>query len=86
MKAPPQPTTPLTHCQFRLKYLSWNAAGYDPVDIDACTARGIFVSHTPSAVDNVRVIAIANVCMRFTIMQHLGHCRRCCHLDLVVIP
>ncbi|CDS03194.1 hypothetical protein LRAMOSA00596 [Lichtheimia ramosa] len=36
----------------KLKYISWNAAGYDPVDIDACTARGIFVSNTPSAVDN----------------------------------
>ncbi|KAL8813939.1 MAG: hypothetical protein Q9191_008586, partial [Dirinaria sp. TL-2023a] len=27
-------------------------AGYDQIDISACTAAGIHVSHTPTAVDN----------------------------------
>ncbi|KAI8146007.1 D-isomer specific 2-hydroxyacid dehydrogenase [Fennellomyces sp. T-0311] len=34
-----------------VKFLCYNAAGYDGVDIDSCTARGIRVSNTPAAVD-----------------------------------
>ncbi|WVO12898.1 hypothetical protein L204_100506 [Cryptococcus depauperatus] len=35
-----------------VKYICHNGAGYDQIDIDACTARGIQVSHTPQAVDD----------------------------------
>ncbi|KAK7964113.1 D-isomer specific 2-hydroxyacid dehydrogenase [Apiospora saccharicola] len=35
-----------------LKYICHNGAGYDSIDIAACTARGIGVSHTPHAVDD----------------------------------
>ncbi|KAK6579542.1 hypothetical protein PZA11_007778 [Diplocarpon coronariae] len=35
-----------------LKYICHNGAGYDNIDIDACTARGIQVSSTPVAVNS----------------------------------
>ncbi|OXB34463.1 hypothetical protein LQV05_002874 [Cryptococcus neoformans] len=35
-----------------VKYICHNGAGYDQIDIAACTARGIQVSHTPQAVDD----------------------------------
>ncbi|KAH7326332.1 D-isomer specific 2-hydroxyacid dehydrogenase [Stachybotrys elegans] len=35
-----------------LKYISHNGAGYDTIDVDACTSRGIRVSNTPTAVDD----------------------------------
>ncbi|ODM18707.1 hypothetical protein SI65_05324 [Aspergillus cristatus] len=35
-----------------LKYICHNGAGYDNVDIDACTKKGIAVSSTPVAVNN----------------------------------
>ncbi|KXN85302.1 Putative 2-hydroxyacid dehydrogenase UNK4.10 [Leucoagaricus sp. SymC.cos] len=35
-----------------LKWIAHNGAGYDPVDVRACKARGIFVSNTPGAVDD----------------------------------
>ncbi|KAK4215292.1 D-isomer specific 2-hydroxyacid dehydrogenase [Rhypophila decipiens] len=34
-----------------LRYICHNGAGYDQVDIQACTARGVLVSNTPTAVD-----------------------------------
>lgn len=34
------------------KYIAHNGAGYDNVDVDACTRRGIAVSSTPGAVDD----------------------------------
>ncbi|KAH9905891.1 hypothetical protein F4778DRAFT_682848 [Xylariomycetidae sp. FL2044] len=34
------------------KYIAHNGAGYDNVDVDACTARQIAVSATPGAVDD----------------------------------
>ncbi|WVR08672.1 hypothetical protein IAU60_005730 [Kwoniella sp. DSM 27419] len=34
-----------------VKYICHNGAGYDQIDIAAATARGIEVSHTPTAVD-----------------------------------
>lgn len=34
-----------------VKYITHNGAGYDNIDIAACTARGISVSHTPQAVN-----------------------------------
>ncbi|KAH6675279.1 D-isomer specific 2-hydroxyacid dehydrogenase [Plectosphaerella plurivora] len=34
-----------------LKYICHNGAGYDNIDVAACTARGIQVSNTPRAVD-----------------------------------
>jgi glyoxylate reductase len=42
-----------------LKYICHNGAGYDNIDVSACTARGILVSSTPIAVDN----ATADVAM-----------------------
>jgi hypothetical protein len=35
-----------------LRFVCHNGAGYDQVDVQACTARGIRVSNTPSAVDD----------------------------------
>ncbi|KAI5855706.1 glyoxylate reductase [Tricharina praecox] len=35
-----------------LKYLCHNGAGYDQVDVAACTAKGIRVSNVPTAVDD----------------------------------
>ncbi|EYE99080.1 D-mandelate dehydrogenase-like dehydrogenase [Aspergillus ruber CBS 135680] len=35
-----------------LKYICHNGAGYDNVDVDACTQKGIAVSSTPVAVNN----------------------------------
>ncbi|CAP61230.1 uncharacterized protein PODANS_3_1850 [Podospora anserina S mat+] len=35
-----------------LRFLCHNGAGYDQVDVHACTARGIRVSNTPTAVDD----------------------------------
>ncbi|VUC37658.1 unnamed protein product [Clonostachys rosea] len=33
------------------KYICHNGAGYDQIDVGACTERGIHVSHTPGAVN-----------------------------------
>ncbi|KAM0751351.1 hypothetical protein T439DRAFT_313684 [Meredithblackwellia eburnea MCA 4105] len=35
-----------------VKWIAHHGAGYDDVDVAACTAKGIQVSHTPSAVDD----------------------------------
>lgn len=35
-----------------LKYICHNGAGYDQIDVPACTARGIRVSNVPTAVDD----------------------------------
>ena len=35
-----------------LRFICHNGAGYDQVDVPACTARGIRVSNTPTAVDD----------------------------------
>ncbi|KAK0666456.1 putative 2-hydroxyacid dehydrogenase [Cercophora samala] len=35
-----------------LRFLCHNGAGYDQVDVQACTARGVRVSNTPTAVDD----------------------------------
>ncbi|RPA97320.1 hypothetical protein L873DRAFT_1691273 [Choiromyces venosus 120613-1] len=42
-----------------VKFLCHNGAGYDQIDVEPCTARGILVSHTPGAVND----ATANVAM-----------------------
>ncbi|KAG0134691.1 hypothetical protein HOY82DRAFT_206242 [Tuber indicum] len=42
-----------------VKFICHNGAGYDQIDIEPCTARGILVAHTPGAVNN----ATANVAM-----------------------
>jgi glyoxylate reductase len=52
----------------RIKFVCHNGAGYDQIDVAACTARGIAVSNTPGAVD----AATANVAM----MLMLGALRR----------
>lgn len=35
-----------------LKYICHNGAGYDNINVEACTQRGIRISSTPIAVDN----------------------------------
>ncbi|GAM88474.1 hypothetical protein ANO11243_065070 [Dothideomycetidae sp. 11243] len=35
-----------------LRFIAHCAAGYDQIDVSACAARGIAVSHTPGAVDD----------------------------------
>lgn len=35
-----------------LRFLCHNGAGYDQIDVPACTARGVRVSNTPTAVDD----------------------------------
>jgi len=35
-----------------LKYICHNGAGYDNIDVDACTSRGLKISSTPIAVDD----------------------------------
>ncbi|GAD96498.1 hypothetical protein MYCGRDRAFT_83867 [Paecilomyces variotii No. 5] len=35
-----------------VKFICHNGAGYDNIDISACTARGILVSHAPKVVDD----------------------------------
>lgn len=35
-----------------VKWIAHNGAGYDPVDVHACKARGIYLSNTPVAVDD----------------------------------
>lgn len=35
-----------------VQYLCHNGAGYDQIDIEACTKRKIAVSNTPGAVDD----------------------------------
>ncbi|KAI1075599.1 glyoxylate reductase [Whalleya microplaca] len=35
-----------------LRFICHNGAGYDQIDVGACRARGIRVSHTPAAVDD----------------------------------
>lgn len=35
-----------------LRYIAHNGAGYDNIDVFACTERGILISSTPIAVDN----------------------------------
>ncbi|OWP06264.1 hypothetical protein B2J93_2502 [Marssonina coronariae] len=36
----------------KLKFICHNGAGYDQIDVNACTARGIRVSNVPTAVDD----------------------------------
>ncbi|KIK09206.1 hypothetical protein K443DRAFT_671690 [Laccaria amethystina LaAM-08-1] len=36
----------------KVKWIAHNGAGYDPVDVHACIARGIYLSNTPGAVDD----------------------------------
>jgi len=35
-----------------VKWIAHNGAGYDPVDVHACIAKGIYLSNTPGAVDD----------------------------------
>ncbi len=42
----------LTALPSSLRFICHNGAGYDQVDVAACTARGIRVSNTPTAVDD----------------------------------
>ncbi|CAO3594026.1 unnamed protein product [Absidia cylindrospora] len=49
-----------------LKWIVFCAAGYDYIDVGACAARKIMVSHTPTAVDNatagIAALLILNCC------------------------
>ncbi|KAF8622660.1 hypothetical protein AX15_006771 [Amanita polypyramis BW_CC] len=40
-----------------VKWIAHNGAGYDPVDVHACQARGIYLSNTPVAVDDATATA-----------------------------
>lgn len=42
----------VSHLPPSVKFISHNGAGYDQIDVAACTARDIGVSNTPSAVDD----------------------------------
>ncbi|KAK4700622.1 hypothetical protein P7C70_g5623, partial [Phenoliferia sp. Uapishka_3] len=42
-----------------VKWMAHHGAGYDDVDIKACTAKGIQVAHTPSAVDGSRALSFS---------------------------
>ncbi|KAF2748028.1 D-isomer-specific 2-hydroxyacid dehydrogenase-like protein [Sporormia fimetaria CBS 119925] len=55
-----------------LKYICHNGAGYDNIDIAACTERGIQVSSTPIAVNN----ATADVAMFLVLgaLRNVTHC------------
>lgn len=35
-----------------VKYICHNGAGYDTIDVDACTERGISITHTPAVVND----------------------------------
>ncbi|KAF8222879.1 2-hydroxyacid dehydrogenase [Tricholoma matsutake] len=35
-----------------VKWIAHNGAGYDPVDVQACISKGIYLSNTPGAVDD----------------------------------
>jgi len=35
-----------------VRWIAHNGAGYDPVDVHACKAKGIYLSNTPGAVDD----------------------------------
>ncbi|CZR59462.1 probable glyoxylate/hydroxypyruvate reductase (D-isomer-specific 2-hydroxy acid dehydrogenase superfamily) [Phialocephala subalpina] len=45
-------STSISKLPSSLKYICHNGAGYDNIDIPACTSRGISVSSTPIAVNN----------------------------------
>lgn len=42
----------LSHLPSSLRFISHNGAGYDQIDVSACTAKGIRVSNTSRAVDD----------------------------------
>jgi D-3-phosphoglycerate dehydrogenase len=53
----------------RLKIVARNGVGYDPVDLDACTRRGIVVTNTPVAVR--RPVAVATLTLVFALAGRL---------------
>ncbi|MEM7424326.1 MAG: NAD(P)-dependent oxidoreductase, partial [Pseudomonadota bacterium] len=53
----------------RLKIVARNGVGFDTVDIDACTARGITVTNTPFAVR--RPVAVAALTLIFALSGRL---------------
>lgn len=65
----PQPLTPAAVGLFdkefidrlpsTVKLIAHNGAGYDQIDVAACTARGIEVTHTPKAVDSATATVAA---------------------------
>lgn len=54
-----------------LKYICHNGAGYDNIDVEACTAKGIQVSATPVAVNNatadIAILLVISVLRQITI-------------------
>jgi D-3-phosphoglycerate dehydrogenase len=56
----------IDHLPSSVKYILSRAAGYDAVDVDACTTRNIRVAHTPYAVDDatadISAILILSCC------------------------
>ncbi|KAI8337618.1 D-isomer specific 2-hydroxyacid dehydrogenase [Chlamydoabsidia padenii] len=57
-----------------LKWIVYCGAGYDSIDVGACAARKIMVSHTPSAVDNatadIAATLILNCCRNAYQAEH----------------
>lgn len=53
-----------------LKFICHNGAGYDSVDVNACTERGIRVSNTPTAVDEAT--ADIHIFLMLGAMRNLG--------------
>ncbi|OAD73802.1 hypothetical protein PHYBLDRAFT_181365 [Phycomyces blakesleeanus NRRL 1555(-)] len=56
----------IDHLPRALKFITFCAAGYDSIDVTACTARNIMVSNTPTAVDaataDIAVLLILSCC------------------------
>ncbi|CAO3668774.1 unnamed protein product [Rhizopus stolonifer] len=56
----------ISHLPAALKYIIYVGAGYDMIDVVACEQRKVWVSHTPSAVDDatadVAAILILSCC------------------------
>jgi phosphoglycerate dehydrogenase-like enzyme len=53
----------------RVKIIARNGVGYDAVDLDACSARGIIVTNTPLAVR--RPVAVATLTLVFALAGRL---------------
>lgn len=65
-----------------LKYICHNGAGYDNIDVPACTKRGISVSSTPIAVNDatadvalfLMLGALRNITQSFQAVRQGWHC------------
>ena len=58
-----------------IKFICHNGAGYDQVDIHACTAKGIKVSNVPIAVDDAT--ADTNMFLILGALRGFNTCKSC---------